>query len=379
MNLDIRGKSIEHFLFNCEFFSIEQKTFGNLPIEQKYMFINRLILKFFDFNKLMVNTCKLLIQKGPNKGKLCCDVHKSCMHNFTTCPHCQMQFSYTSKYNKHLQKCTGAPQAKVSIKPKQKIALNVTQVKPKVTHSDDSLQPVPLHVPQQPVPLQNSPETAAYYQTVPASAVHIVHVPQQIPYHHLSEVDDLREKMQQITERLEMIGCQLEVIKEKPMVTNYNTFIGIDAFDILIRKMGRQQAVNFIASSASVGKPINIFRKIYLDNRAPEQYPIACNNGNFRYLDNNGKLVENDGREMAHIIKNQVHTAMIKATNELITQNMNGNSVDQLYEIYDIGKIQTFLAHINKVEMIQDIIHEVNNPYHPFFTQGVPALVLTPH
>jgi len=70
-------------------------------------------------------------------------------------------------------------------------------------------------------------------------------------------------------------------------INNYYTvqMAGNDLYGELIHKLGYQEAIKLLTSSAANGNPEKIVEKLYLDG-IPEHYPIAYSSeeGQFRYL-----------------------------------------------------------------------------------------------
>ena len=251
------------------------------------------------------------------------------MHKRTVCPNCGKSFDYTTTYNKHTYTCKSKPVPNLG-KKKLMIARKKSQDSNRPNH--------PIHIDNDPAPM------LAQIQTT---------------------IGVLTQRMKQLQEQID---------NNPTIINNYNfinNYPGLDAYNKLVDSMGKDQAINFIAQAAQHSNIMDVFKKAFLSDKSPNDYPIAEKNDMCRYLDNNGYLVEKPTETMSKIIRDQIQYAMIKATSELINHKISTNSVDELYDMYDIRSIQNFLANMDDIEIATEIANEINNPGHPFFEKDM--------
>jgi len=60
----------------------------------------------------MPNGCTIVISRGKNKGKQCCDVNRICRHQSVKCPNCGEEFAYKHTYMSHTRLCIASPKRK---------------------------------------------------------------------------------------------------------------------------------------------------------------------------------------------------------------------------------------------------------------------------
>ena len=257
----------------------------------------------------MSNPCKVIITRGKNKGKVCGSVNVKCKHvsEPLICSGCGLKFDRSTSYYRHINICTRSKQSVSKIK---------IAVKPKDQNDTD-----------------RSPNISNVYK----------------------RLIDLEEQNSALRE-------EVEELKHKP-VTNYNiAILGNDFYTELVDKIGKQDAIEFLAKSY-IESPLDVFSKLYLDDRKPEDYPVACRDKlHFRYLDHDKRMVDDQGgSSIGSVVSKQITNAVINAVNDC-----NGNSV---YGLEDIETIRKKLEMLDKDTMIADLAYITNNPNHPFFSE----------
>ena len=269
----------------------------------------------------MVNNCTVAITKGPNKGRLCMDVHRWCKHKSIYCSVCKKSFKYQHTFRAHA--CDGN-KIKLSIKPKTPTR-NVAPAHPTVV----------------------TPET------------------------HTSERQGSEEDLREIVSELRR---ELDEIKNQPRVQINNlTVVADDIFTRIVSTMGRDQAVKYLLDTlGNESDCLNIVDRVYLNGRDRDQYPIACkDNNHFRFLGPGRTVVDDVGGEIiVSRLTNSVQNACLQASSNLIDAHINDSSTS-MYSMYDLvsvqDKIKKLPLHDQKAKLREELADRVSNPSHPFF------------
>lgn len=275
----------------------------------------------------MTNTCTKIIMQGKNSGKMCKDVNKQCRHLDLRCL-CGFTTDYKRNLTRHKSSC------KVS---------EVTQ-KP-------VLQPKP----------KTKPKSVPVLKKEPQKAESPVYVQPKIP--EVNVQDQFDRLFNELNELRNMV-------KSKPNIIINIQVLGNNVYSDLVNKIGKAEAIHLLTCSAATDRPIDIIKKLYFENTEPQKYPIATKQNYIRYLNQEGELIESESDNFVSNLSDRVRTAMIYATNELIKNSISSNLTDQLYEIYDIGKIQTNLADMNRIKFdgfSTELQLLTAVPNHPFF------------
>lgn len=261
--------------------------------------------------------CSQIIQQGKNRGKKCGDVHPTCNHVNTplTC-HCGQTFDRSSSYNRHLK---------------------VHKVKVDVRLKTNSL----------------------------------IDKLDQFEKKHSEENAMLQRQMEELLRRQapdELLRKQVEELLNRPQATLINiSVVDKEFYEKITAKLGTKEANAFLNGCCLRDKPLEIFQKLYLDGLQPENYPIACRNSvQFRYLNEKRELVEdNGGKVIGHLIKEGVHNAMILATNETMTEIIDGTiGPDE----FDMRTAQSNLMKVKEEKLIKELGQLTENPNHKFFS-----------
>lgn len=267
----------------------------------------------------MKNPCKVVITRGKNKGKVCGHINSKCKHvtDPIVCPKCKISFDRTTSYYRHIKVQHGGqindePAAKHDLKLKVDIP-----TKPK---------PIPIRIRAKPEEI----------------------------YHRLVQLEEQNNALRE----------EVEELKLKPTTTNYIAILGNDFYSELTNKIGRENAMKFIAES-STKHPLSMFQKLYLDDRDPDDYPIACRDKyHFRYLDNQQRVVEDKGGStIGTAVSKRLTDAMEHAFHDFQIEG-HGNTV---YSLEGVQKLRERLANLNQDSVIKELAYITNNPNHPFF------------
>ena len=104
-----------------------------------------------------------------------------------------------------------------------------------------------------------------------------------------------------------------------------------------------------------------------------DEYPMACNQqGKFLFAVSKQILVKDTtGYKLVDAIINNIQNAVLHACNIQIKKYIGEGDIGPLYEIYDIGKIQSELCKFGKDKSKRKIkkylLSRVINPNHRFF------------
>ena len=269
----------------------------------------------------MPNTCPIIITRGKNKGKACGDVNKKCRHKNIECMKCGAKFTVETSFMRHQSQCTGISEER-TVRHTKPTTMKV-KVKVKSPHPDPPVEKIDSVV--------------------------------------------LLQKIQKLEQ-------ELEHVKNKPTTVeqhhHWNIVLGMNFFDELVHKMGKNHAINYLTEIAQEGKPVDVINKLYLEGTVPTKYPIACRDqDHFRYIDADHKVVDDKGGVgLSKLVSTGVHEALILAANEAIHEQVSS----QNYDCFNIEPIQRYVADMRNSlpedRIIDELAHITNIPNHPFFT-----------
>ena len=117
-------------------------------------------------------------------------------------------------------------------------------------------------------------------------------------------------------------------------------------YQALIDKMGKTDAVNLINSSTASNSGINIYKELYPSKKVADN-PVIYDEETFKYLEDNKIMADN---KIIVRIAREIQKAMLYASSDLITESVRINMTDQLYDIYDIGRIQDNVQKVNIIK-----------------------------
>lgn len=268
----------------------------------------------------MGNPCQVVIFRGKNKGKVCGQINRKCKHvsEPLICTICQMNFDRTTSYYRHIN------------------SHHKGQAK-----SDGNK--IKISVKMSPDPDPNSS----------LGHTNMTHV-----FHRLVQLEEQNNALRE----------EVEELKLKPTTMNYIAILGNDFYTELINKIGHENAMKFIAES-DTKRPLSVFQKLYLDDRNPDDYPIACRDKyHFRYLDSQKRMVDDRGgshigtavsKRLTDAVEHAVHDFEIKG---------HGNSV---YGLENVQLLKQRLSQLDRDSVIKELAYITNNPNHPFFRDDV--------
>lgn len=277
----------------------------------------------------MPNACPIIITRGKNKGKACGDVNKKCRHKNNQCSYCGIRFTVETSYARHISTCTGEGQ--MPMPPKQAVAVKV-KPKPQIETIG------PILIPLNPIRDQNSDSNSD----------------SEYVSNHI------------LLQKIEKLERELEEVKQTPVQHHHwNIVLGMNFFDELVHKMGKDHAIDFLSDIAQEGKPVDVINKLYLEGTSPNEYPIACCDRNhFRYIDSEHRIVDDKGgHEISKIVTSGVHDALVSAANESLHVHGTRDQFNALQRY-----ITDMKRSLPKDRIISELAHITSIPNHPFFT-----------
>lgn len=254
------------------------------------------------------NSCAVVLTRGKNKGKTCGSVNMRCKHvvELLVCDECNISFDRTTSYRRHMSVHQNTEPFDLS---KIKVAIK-----------------------------KKAPNT-------------------EIVYNKLLELEKQNNELRE----------EMEILKQTPITTNYIAVLGTDFYGDLISKLGKSDAIKFLAESCVDGSPLSVFQKLYLDDKRPDDYPVACKDKlHFRYLDNDKRVVEDQGgNALGTAVSKKITDALLLAANDALSREIEGSNT--VYNMEHILVMQDRLTKLDKLSMIEDLAYITNNPNHPFF------------
>ena len=110
-----------------------------------------------------------------------------------------------------------------------------------------------------------------------------------------------------------------------------------------------------------------MFKKLYIEDRNPDDYPIACRDKyHFRYLDDQKRVVDDHGGStIGNTVSQRLTDAVEHAVHDFEIEG-HGNSV---YSLENVQLLKERLAQLDKDSVIKELAYITNNPNHPFFRE----------
>lgn len=277
----------------------------------------------------MSNPCKVIITRGKNKGKICGDINAKCKHvtDPLVCSVCGQNFDRTTSYYRHVN-----------------------------TLHDGRARPYgPKYIEALKAEQQQSHEPQDQEQKVK------VKVPIKVK---IGTVSDMFRRLAQLEQQNSELREEVAELKMKPTTTNYIAILGNDLYTELTNKIGKDKAMRFIAESG-VKRPLSVFQKLYLDDRNPDDYPIACKDKcHFRYLDHRKRMVDDPGGStIGTAVSKQIYDAVTHAVHDFEIEG-HGNTV---YGLEGVHSLRERFAQLDQDSVIKELAYITNNPNHPFF------------
>ena len=177
----------------------------------------------------------------------------------------------------------------------------------------------------------------------------------------IKQMNDKMDRMNQnVSKNINEMNRKIDNINEKSThtVNNVSTNVSIVNniiterlpkcfYTALIDKLGKKKAVNLVNLAASKNCPIDIYKELFPSCKMADN-PVIFEGNTFKFLSDEGEIVCDDS--IIDRIVNNVQTAMLYASSDLIKESLAINKTKQLYELYDIGSIQ---RNVRKIKLIK--------------------------
>jgi hypothetical protein len=270
------------------------------------------------YDILMYSNCEVLLVQGPNKGKRCKEVCKTCRHKTKICQWCNEKFNRDTAYYGHIKVCAKAciehktPKIKPVVKPRSEGKESYIEVIAKITE----------------------------------------------------EIVELRKIIQQ--------PSITNVTYQQPVTYQQILISDAGAYKILCEKMGSGEATNFLCELAGKPKTMTLFEKVYLDCDKAD-YPIANSNGkDFYYRDSDNNIIRDEGgHQISKLGDRLIKNTFIEAADPLLTRFMKHNVGDLEGDDGDYDKFRELQNAACAVKtdktFVNDLSFKTYNPNHTFF------------
>jgi len=148
----------------------------------------------------------------------------------------------------------------------------------------------------------------------------------------------------------------VEVLKNQPQtVTNITNVTNIiitkkldeDFFQAVSDKLGHNKALDLFNTSIADNDVVEIYKQLYPSNKLAEN-PVVFHDNTFKYLDQDNNLISDNS--ILTVIARRLQLALLHASNELISTSILAGRTNQLYELYDIGKIQSNIKNFDEIK-----------------------------
>lgn len=249
-----------------------------------------------------MTNCNVIITRGINKGKRCGEVNTKCKHTASPkiCDVCGASFNRSTSYYRHIKLHENKPKIQLKSDEKQ-IDMNVIIEKLKVLEKQN---------------------------------------------------DDLQSQVNQLKHRKPVNNFNIAVIGSPE-----------DLYKELINQMNgdRETVVRFLTDTCVDGEPLSVFKKLYLDGKSPDDYPVACRDHlHFRYLNTDHKVVDDQGgNNIGKLVSNQLINTLLYAANDNMQKDEFNK--DQLKLFQDCA------VQISRENLVEQLAVLTKNPDHPFF------------
>ncbi len=182
--------------------------------------------------------------------------------------------------------------------------------------------------------------------------------------HLRGEVGDLQEKVKQIEET------------PKIQVINWNIVIGDNFYQELSDKLGGKEcAIKYLAGVAANNNLIDIIQTLYLERREPSEYPIACRDMHFKFVNSLNQLIDDkDGVKLCNMLGNSIQNAMLLANNDYISRKtLEDREIDDESHA-QIAETQKYVVglpgRMRKNGFLKELSDLTDNPQHEFFAMA---------
>jgi len=166
--------------------------------------------------------------------------------------------------------------------------------------------------------------------------------------------EDIGQMKHQISQQQPHITIHDNRVSNVSNVNTVNNFvikerIPDDFYKALRDKVGYSGTLKIMDDLSKADKidAVSIYKQLYPSNKIADN-PVVYHNDTFKYLDDNDQIVSDNS--IIHILAKKIQTALLHASNNLITESIKTKNTSQLYDVYDLRDIQ---GNISNIEVIK--------------------------
>lgn len=267
---------------------------------------------------IMPRNCDRMLEGVLHKGRLCRDVYsfEECEHGYI-CTDCLQEFMVKSSYYRHLPKCDERQQRLQD--ELQSLADKQQQIELAEQRRQQEQQQLATDVKRKVEELREKDiklrlEGEAQFKEKLKSQIK----------------QELSEELQQAVEQ--QVKTRLQVQQDTDNEHGIPTYnidstryrsMGEDMYDRLVKKLGLNETVDYIHTIVVHKRPLDMFRKLYLEGVSYELYPVATKGSEMRYVDGTRELVsDKDGHLLGYLIQNSIQNALLKTAAAIAKQKL---------------------------------------------------------
>ncbi len=221
---------------------------------------------------------------------------------------------------------------------------------------------------------QLSPELEELEQEKPPPVHNQIRVTPVIRKRPAPESEDMKE----IHKEIAVLKEKVKQIEERPQqiqnIINWNIVIGDNFYQELISKLGdRDCAIAYLAGIVANNNPIDVVSKLYLERRKPGEYPIACRDMHFKFVNSASQLIDDDdGTKICNLLGNSIQNALLMANNDFMARKVLEDREMDDESHAQIANTQNYVMglpdRIRKNGFLKELSTLTNNPTHEFFS-----------
>ena len=154
-------------------------------------------------------------------------------------------------------------------------------------------------------------------------------------------------------------------------IENLNITKETDFYEELVKKMGEEKAIDFIARSAINGDEIKIFEKLYLEDKDMNEYPLACYKDEIRFK--NDDILKSDTiKKMSDMINEKIVNCILTVNIYMVNKMMFASEKEKntMFEsTFNLKKLQSVAERINRKKevFLNKLTKKIKVKDHPFF------------
>jgi len=156
-------------------------------------------------------------------------------------------------------------------------------------------------------------------------------------------IKDLEEKMEKMQSH-NITQVNIDITNQQQNL-NITKRLPDSFYQALLDKIGNNGLLSLLdVDDLNV---VDIYKKIFPSNKIADN-PVVYHDQDFKYLNDAGEIISGD--DIIDIIARNIQTALLHASNSLISESLKTNCTNNLYDVYDIGKIQRGISDVNQMK-----------------------------